>query len=156
MKKWLEAAGRAMVLAFVSSAAIYLPGIFEAPNLADARGLGVVALGAGITGALGALKEALPAFSWRTILSSVPAAWTSRFDIFTFTAAGALIVAWTDVINQAPDLSTWPGLFVAGASGAIAAGLRAVIGAGTKGETGLGLGPDKGLGGEPASAAPPA
>lgn len=144
MKKLLEAAGRTAVLAGGAIFATYVAGILEAPNLDAAFALSLTALGAAIAGALAALKEFVPQFSWATILGKwLSPPWISRLDVFTWTAVGALIVSFTDLLNAAPDLSTWPGLVVAAITGALAAGFRTVVGAGTKGESpapGTGLG----------------
>jgi hypothetical protein len=143
MKAVLEAWGRAFGLAFLATGLTYAAGILEAPNLADAVALGVAALGASIAGGLGAVKQLLPEFSWATILPDrVPPQWTSRLDVFTITAAGTWIVAVTDIINQAPDLSAWKAIVTSAVTGALAAGFRAVVGMTTKGEHPL---PDKGL-----------
>lgn len=136
MKQLLEAAGRAFLLAFGATYATYAAGIFEAPNTAAALTLAVAALGASFSGALGAIKEYVPQFSWATILPDrVPAAWVSRLDVFTITAVGVLIVAITNIITESPDLTLWPALITSAIAGAIAAGFRSAVGATTKGET---------------------
>lgn len=136
MKKLLEAAGRAGLVAFAGVALTFMPGIWEAPNLSDAVGLGVTALAAAIAAFLGAVKEFVPQFSWTTILGRwLSPAWISRMDIFTWTAVGTLIVSFTDIINQAPDLGFQAGVITAAITGAIAAGFRTLVAAGTKGET---------------------
>jgi hypothetical protein len=136
MKVWLEAAGRGAVLAFGAMYVTYLAGILEAPTQRDALGLALAALGASVVAGLSVVKQALPAFSWGSVLGRwLSPAWVGRVDIFTMTAVGTLIASTTDIIQQSPDLSTWPALFTAALTGALAAGFRTVVGAGTKGES---------------------
>lgn len=137
MSVWLEKAGKGFILAFLASLLTYMPGIWEAPNLADARALGVAALGASIAAGLLVIKAFLSEFSWGTLLTplGVPLAWVSRIDLFSVTFVGTLIVSTTDLINQAPDLGTWRALVTAAITGAIAAAFRAVVALGTKGES---------------------
>jgi hypothetical protein len=138
VKDWLNAAGRAFLFAFGAAVVVYVPGVLEAPDVDGAAMLGLAAVAASFTAGLAAVKQLLPSFSWKTVLGKwLPVPWISRLDIFTFTAAGTLIVSVSDVLSTAPNLSTWPSAFTAAATGALAAGFRTAVAAGTKGETPL-------------------
>lgn len=140
---WLEKAGRAFLFAFAGSVVIYMPGILEAPNLKDASGLGVAALGAALAAGLLAIKALLPSFSLGSVLPFLSVANVARVDMFVATFIGTLIVGITDFIKQAPDLTGWDAVIVPVLTGALAAAFRTLVGAATPGETPM---PEKGLG----------
>lgn len=141
--KWLEMAGKAFLLAFAGTAVIYAPGVFEAPNLETALALGVAGAGAAIAAALLAVKAMLPSFSLGSVLTFLSPANVSRVDLFVATFVGTFIVAVTDFLQRAPDLTGWKLAIVPALTGAAAAAFRTLVGLGTPGESPL---PEVGVG----------
>lgn len=136
MRAWLDYAARQAVIAFAATALIYMPGIWEAPNLRDAVGLGVVALGASIVAVLMVIKAVWSGFSVGSLVGDkLSAAWVARIDLFIATFVGNVTVALSDLINQSPDLSLERAAIVGAMTGAVAAAFRTLVGLGTTGES---------------------
>ena len=143
--RWVEVTMKAFFFAFWAGAAVYLPGIWEAPNMKDAVGIGVVAFGAGLAAGLIGIKVLLPQFSFATLpgFNRLPVAWIARIDLFVATFVGTLIVAITDFINQSPDLTGWKLIIVPALTGAAAAAFRTLVATITPNEHPF---PDRGVG----------
>jgi hypothetical protein len=130
MTNLLEKAGASFVRAFVAALIILAPGVLSAPNLNQAKLLGVAALIASLTAGLKALQVFAPRITFGGILGQPAGAWA---DSFVRAFVGSLLVLLIGVAH-APDLHTARALGVAALVAALAAGLRALQGLTTKGE----------------------
>ncbi len=131
MKSIFTAAAKAFLLAAGAVALTFGYGIFSAPNLQAALALAVAMVAAAFAGGLAALQEFVPQLSFGAY---IPQPWGAYVDRFVQTAVATLIVAFTDILNAAPDLHIQKAAIIAAITGAIAAAFRAVVGTTTKGE----------------------
>lgn len=147
MTKLLERAGASFYRAFGAELIVYLPGILAAPNLDQARALGVAAFGASIAAGCRVLQVFVPQLSFTHLLGQVVGA---LVDSFARAFIGTFLTLITGALT-APDLATARALGAAALVGAVAAGLRALQGGLTKGEWPA---PAKGLAAGPIPAQP--
>jgi hypothetical protein len=131
VKQLFTEAAKAFLLAAGAVALTYGEGIFEAPNLAAALALAVAMVAASFAGGIAALQAFVPRLSFGAY---IPQPWGAFADRFLQTAVATLIVAFTDILNAAPDLHIEKAAIIAAITGAIAAGFRSIVGLGTKGE----------------------
>lgn len=131
MKKLFTEAAKAFLLAAGAVALTYGEGIASAPNLAAAIALGVAMVAASFAGGLAALQAFVPRLSFSSYIAQP---WAAYLDRFLQTFVATLIVAFTDILNAAPDLHVQKAVIIAAITGALAAAFRAVVGTGTRGE----------------------
>ena len=130
-KEVLSSAGRELLVVGATAAAVFLPGLLQAPNLDAAYAIGIAALVAAGAAVLKALQAMVPAFSWSSV--GVPQPVAAYLDIATRVVISSLFVIGFNVLN-APTLHDAKLAFTAGILGIAAAVGRALQGALTPGE----------------------
>lgn len=128
MRTLLSAAGRSFLRAFVATVLVLAPGVLNAPNLDQAKLLGVAALVASLSAGLKALQVFVPQ------LSLPLGRWSEIGNSFVRAYVGTFVVTLVGILD-APNLDLSRAAVTALLVGALTAAIRAVQGYFTPGDS---------------------